>query len=148
MAGIIPTIDYAAIPWNRAVIDQLWKEPGLIMNISPILKDNILKLALDGRFDTFGAEPVQQVLDAHFPQHPKCIIMDMANVDFMSSAGIRVLLITAKELEVRKGLLALVGLNPYCRELIASTHINDILEQFDTMDQAESFCRGQATPAA
>ena len=114
------------------------------MNIVPILKDGILKLTLNGRFDTFGAGPVQQTLDAHFQEHPKAIIMDLTNVDFISSAGIRVLLITAKELEARKGILALVGLKPYCRELIQTIHIAGALPQFDTVDQAEAFCRGNA----
>ncbi len=118
------------------------------MNIIPILKDDLLKLTLNGRFDTFGAGPVQQVLDAYFNKHPKFIIMDMANVDFISSAGIRVLLITAKEVEGRKGILALVGLNPYCRELITSTHIAGMLSQFDSMDQAEAFCRGKTPSVA
>lgn len=113
------------------------------MNIIHALKDGILKLTLNGRFDTFGAGPVQQVLDSFFNKHPNFIILDMSNVDFISSAGIRVLLITAKETEARKGALALVGLSPYCRELITSTHITGILSQFDTMDQAEAFCRGK-----
>ena len=118
------------------------------MNIIPVLKDDMLKLTLNGRLDTFGAGPVQQVLDSFFNKHPKFIIMDMSCVDFISSAGIRVLLITAKEVEARKGVLALVGLNPYCRELIASTHIAGILSQFDSMDQAEAFCREKMRPVA
>ena len=115
------------------------------MNIIPILKDGILILTLNGRFGTFGAGPVQQALDAHFQEHPKFIIMDLANVDFISSAGIRVLLITAKEVEARKGVLALVGLKPYCRELIQTIHIAGALPQFATVDQAEAFCRGNGT---
>lgn len=117
------------------------------MNITTTMEDGILKLILNGRLDTFGAGPVQQVLDAHFDKHPKFVVMDMTCVDFISSAGIRVLLITAKEVEGRKGALALVGLNSYCRELIASTHIAGILSQFDTIDQAEAFCRGGTPPA-
>lgn len=113
------------------------------MNITPALQDRILTLILNGRLDTFGAGPVQQVLDTYFSKHPQFIIMDMANVDFISSAGIRVLLITAKETEARRGRLALVGLNHYCREVITSTHIADILSQFETMDQAKAFCRAQ-----
>ena len=116
------------------------------MNVTPILQDGILKLTLNGRFDTFGAGPVQQALDAHFQEHPQAIIMDLSGVDFISSAGIRVLLITAKEAEGRQGVLALVGLNPYCRELITTTHIAGMLSQFDTMDQAEAFCRGKTPP--
>jgi len=41
--------------------------------------------------------------------------MDLSGVDFISSAGIRVLLITLKEVQARKGALALVGLQDYCR---------------------------------
>ena len=118
------------------------------MNIIPNLKDGILTLTLNGRFDTFGAGPVQQVLDTYFNKHPRFIIMDMSGVDFISSAGIRVLLITAKETEARQGVLALVGLNPYCRELIQTIHVAGSLPQFDSMDQAEAFCQGKTSPAA
>ena len=118
------------------------------MNITPALEDGILKLTLNGRFDTFGAGPVQHVLDTYFDRHPKFVIMDMSCVDFISSAGIRVLLITAKEVDARKGALALVGLNPYCREVITSTHIAGILSQFDAMDQAEAFCREKMPPVS
>ena len=116
------------------------------MNINITKKNGLLILTLNGRFDTFGAGPVQQVLDSFFNKHPKFIIMDMANVDFISSAGIRVLLITAKEVEARKGVLALVGLKPYCRELIQSIRIAGALPQFDTMDQAKAFCREKTPP--
>ncbi len=118
------------------------------MNINPSLNNGILKLILNGRFDTFGAGPVQQVLDSYFNKHPQFIIMDMAGVDFISSAGIRVLLIAAKETEGRRGILALVGLSSYCRTMIEQTHIAGLLSQFDTMDQAEDFCRGKAAPVA
>ena len=118
------------------------------MNIIITPKDGLLILALNGRFDTFGAAPVQRALDAHFQEHPKAIILDLTAVDFISSAGIRVLLITAKEVEARKGVLALVGLQPYCREVIVTTHIAGMLSQFDTMDQAEAFCRKHAPAGA
>jgi len=118
------------------------------MHITPVLKDGILTLTLNGRRDTFGAGPVQQVLDSYFNQHPKFIILDMTSVDFISSAGIRVLLITAKEVEGRKGVLALVGLNTYCLDLITATHIAGFLSQFDTMAQALAFCRGNTSPVA
>lgn len=111
------------------------------MNVITTSRDGLLILTLNGRFDTFGAAPVQQALDAHFQEHPKTIIMDLANVEFISSAGIRVLLITAKEVEARHGILALVGLRPYCRELIQTIHVAGALPQFDTVDQAEAFCQ-------
>lgn len=115
------------------------------MNVIPPTKKRLLLiLTLNERFDTFGAGPVQQALDAHFQEHPKAIIMDTANMDFISRTGIRVLLITAKEAEARKGALALVSLKTYCRELIQAIHIADTLPQFDTVDQAETFCIGNS----
>gem|GEM_PF-1074632 len=127
-----------------SMVSEQKNESSPIMNVITTPKDGILILTINGRFDTFGAGPVQQALDAHFQERPKAIIMDLANVDFISSAGIRVLLITAKEAEARKGVLALVGLKPYCRELIQTIHIAGALPQFDTVDQAEAFCRGNA----
>ena len=111
------------------------------MDVTAITQDGILRLTLQGRFDTFGAGAVQQELDAHYTEHPKFIIMDLTGVDFISSAGIRVLLITLKEVQARQGVLALVGLQAYCRDVIKSVHVADILRQFDSVDQAEAFCK-------
>ncbi len=111
------------------------------MEVAAITKDGILRLTLKGRFDTFGAGAVQRELDVHYPEHPRFIIMDLTGVDFISSAGIRVLLITLKEVQARKGVLALVGLQAYCRDVIQSVHLADILRQFDAVDQAEAFCK-------
>lgn len=111
------------------------------MDVASVTKDGILRLTIKGRFDTFGAGAAQRELDAHYPEHPRFIVIDLAGVDFISSAGIRVLLITLKEVQARKGVLALVGLQPYCREVIESVHIADILREFDSVDQAEAFCK-------
>ena len=116
------------------------------MNIKVTKEDGIFVLTLHGRFDTVGAVPVQQELDSHFNEHPKFIVMDMSGVDFISSAGIRVLLITAKETAARQGILALVGLNQYCRDLIETTHIAGFLSQFDTLAEAQAFCETKVHP--
>lgn len=117
------------------------------MEVAATTKDGILRLTLKGRFDTFGAGAAQRELDAHYPEHPRFIIMDLTGVDFISSAGIRVLLITLKEAQARKGALALIGLQAYCRDVIKSVHVADFLRQFDSMDQAEAFCKAAGLPA-
>jgi anti-anti-sigma factor len=110
------------------------------MTVIPITRDGILVLTLTGRFDTAGAPAVQQALDAHFHERPKAVVLDLSGVEFISSAGIRVLLITAKEAAARKGVLALAGLRPYCRDLLASLPLAGGWKVFETLDQAESVC--------
>lgn len=110
------------------------------MTVTTIPREGLLVLALAGRFDTAGAPAVQQALDAHFHERPRAVILDLAGVEFISSAGIRVLLITAKEVAARQGVLALAGLRPYCRDVLASLPLAGGWKVFETLDQAETAC--------
>ncbi len=58
--------------------------------------DNVLVVALDGRVDSANANEFQKMMEAEIVPEDKALIMDFEKVSFISSAGLRVIVIIAK----------------------------------------------------
>jgi anti-sigma B factor antagonist len=87
------------------------------MDISQSQKDDVTVVALAGRFDAQSAGDAEDTLKAALEADAKKILVDMDEVEYISSAGLRVLLSTAKKLAGVSGKLVLCGLKPYVREV-------------------------------
>lgn len=74
-------------------------------------------LALSGRLDTETSADVELALQDLLAAGERNFLIDMTNIGYVSSAGLRVLLATAKQLEGGKGSLRLCGLNPSVRQV-------------------------------
>lgn len=112
------------------------------MKITSRIEDQTLVLALQGRLDAFHGGELQKVIDQNLSnQQVICVIMDMSGVDYLSSAGLRVILALYKNLRKRDGVLALAGLQDYCRDVIEMAGFAPTLPQFVSADEALEFCR-------
>lgn len=87
------------------------------MDISQSQKDDVTVVALAGRFDAQSAGDAEDTLKTALEADAKKILVDMSQVEYISSAGLRVLLSTAKKLAGVSGKLVLCGLKPYVREV-------------------------------
>ena len=74
-------------------------------------------LALSGRLDTETSADVELALQDLLGAGERNFLIDMTDIGYVSSAGLRVLLATAKQLEGGKGSLRLCGLNPSVRQV-------------------------------
>ena len=74
-------------------------------------------LALSGRLDTETSADVELALQDLLAAGERNFLIDMTDIGYVSSAGLRVLLATAKQLEGGKGSLRLCGLNPSVRQV-------------------------------
>jgi anti-anti-sigma factor len=111
------------------------------MRVETSRQDDVLIVYPVGRMDTIGGPAVQQVLDSF--EQPDCPhrLLDLQDVEFISSAGIRVLLLSSRETEARGGRWAMCGLNEYCREVITTTGMVDVLPRFENIEEALVYCR-------
>src|SRR5271166_2014323 len=78
------------------------------MAVEPVVP-GVVKIILDGRLDITGAGVIDLQFSAIAGSH-KGIVVDLANVSFLASIGIRTLLLGAKSVQRRGGCLVL--LNP------------------------------------
>jgi anti-anti-sigma factor len=88
------------------------------MEITRTPGDGRVRLALCGRFDAAWSNHVQEALESCVRAGQHLIELDLAQVPFLSSAGIRVLLITHRQLLAIHGRLAIVDASSEVRQVI------------------------------
>ena len=95
------------------------------MEIS-IKHDGALIFALSGRLDTITS---QQLLQAFAKEkvEEKLLIVDMKDLEYISSAGLRALLAMKKELASKNKELEVHNLNDICKEVFRVTGMGNIL---------------------
>ncbi len=89
---------------------------------------------LQGRLDSGGARAVQeQVLPL---ARADCrVLLDMRGVDYMSSAGLRVLLLIYRQIEDTTGVVYLTGLTARIRDVMDMTGFLDFFTLVDSREE-------------
>ena len=64
------------------------------------------------------------------------LVIDFAGVDYISSVGLRVLMLAAKSARTRKARLAAVALQPIVAEVFAISRFDSVFEVFPTVRDA------------
>ena len=90
-----------------------------------IEKKNAETLALEGRLDTLTAPELEAEISAMFPT-VQTLTLDMEKLDYISSAGLRVILKTQKALEKKSG-LTLTHVSDEVKEVFDITGFSDFL---------------------
>jgi len=106
------------------------------MQISRSTDRGIDILSLDGRFDAHCAADVEQELNQAISQGARKLLLDMDKVEYISSAGLRVLLATAKTLQKDNGEIRLCCLKPYVKEVFDIAGFTQIFTVSDTRQEA------------
>jgi len=104
------------------------------MNVNVETMGRAFLIRLAGRLDAHGSAQVEPVL---FGLNSRStVILDLAGVDYLSSAGIRLFVVMHKRLNTSGGLLVLVGLQRYCREVLKVSGLEKHFAVFDTVEAA------------
>ena len=96
-----------------------------MLNITDRREDNALTLALEGRLDTTTAPELETVLNEQLGDATE-LVFDMKDLEYISSAGLRVLLSTQKRMN-RQGSMKVVGVSETIMEIFEITGFCDIL---------------------
>ncbi len=100
------------------------------MNITNDQVGDAVIARFEGSLDTTTAPAALAHLDELVDAGNSNIVIDFSAVDFVSSAGLRVLLATAKKMS-SAGSLRLFGLNPEVKEVFDVSGFSTILAIFD-----------------
>lgn len=85
------------------------------------------KLALQGRLDATGVAQIELKLTASVVPAAKHAIVDLSGVEFVSSMGIRLLIMTARSLRSKKAKLVVFGARPLVKESLESVAIGNLV---------------------
>ena len=85
-----------------------------------------LEIAVAGRLDTVTAPDLEKALTP-VPEGIDTIVYDFSKLDYISSAGLRVILRTHRGMRMG-GRSKVVGANPVVRQVFTATGFDDIVE--------------------
>ena len=98
--------------------------------------DQITVVALDGSIDALTAAELTQRLDEILEQGRNDLVADLANVQYTSSAGLRVLLGTLKSSRRQGGDFRLASVQASVFRVLQMSGFADILRIFDDVEEA------------
>jgi anti-anti-sigma factor len=83
-----------------------------------------LVVAPRGRLDADSATPFQEALLAHVEAGDRSILLDLADLTYVSSAGLRVLLTTARSLQAQGGRLEVCAVRGEVQDVLEMTGLD------------------------
>lgn len=93
-------------------------------------------IRLNGRLDAATSPLLERQIALLLEENQKKILIDFSSVDYLSSAGLRLLLSTTKRLKGKGGKLALFGMMEEVLEIVKMAGFERILRHFATEEQA------------
>ena len=94
------------------------------MEIKTKAEGTKLTIAVSGRVDTVTAPDLEAGLKF---DDATCVVIDLKDVPYMSSAGLRLLLTAHKTMLAKGGELQIAGVQPSVKEVLDITGFSDIL---------------------
>ncbi len=101
------------------------------MKISRKKENGIIRIIIEGRLDADSAPRAEKFIKKILKRDTIRLLFDLCALDYMSSAGLRVILNAAKEVYRRDGKIALCCLNEPVRDIFESS-------QFPIADSVEN----------
>ncbi|MDA3817999.1 MAG: STAS domain-containing protein [Prolixibacteraceae bacterium] len=106
------------------------------MDLTTSKKGDFTVAAISGRIDTTNYNEFEtQIMDI-IEKGENNIILDCENLNYISSSGLRVFLITQKKLMGTKGKLHLCNMQPAIKEIFDISGFSSIFKIFNTEDEA------------
>ena len=101
---------------------------------------DVTVIQVKGRIDHKTAKDFENALNPHLDacvagEYQK-ILVDLGGVDFMTSAGLRVLMIVAKTCAKERGEIVVAALQPMIEEIFKITRFDLVLKIFPTVKSA------------
>jgi anti-anti-sigma factor len=93
-------------------------------------------VSIVGSVDALTANQVTSFLSAQVGNGQRQLVADLSQVDFMSSAGLRAILIALKESRQQGGDLRLAAAQPRVENILKIAGLTGVLQAFPTLDQA------------
>ena len=106
------------------------------------LPDAVFKINLAGRMDIEGVGQIETRLAGMTASPRMAIIVDMSGVPYMSSIGIRALLMNAKAVGKRGGRFALLKPEDNVRKVLVTSGIDRIISICDDLGDAVAKVKG------
>ena len=109
------------------------------MKLSPRRFADVVVVSPVGRIDQSSADAFKDALASHLA---RCtagedrLILDLSGLEYISSAGLRVLMLAAKQSKAQGGTLLLTGLQPLVREIFEISRFTMVFDITPSLREA------------
>ncbi len=104
------------------------------MEINQKEENGIVFLAFKGRLDGTSAVEAEETINTIFKGENNRLLFDFEFLEYLSSAGLRVVLGAAKEIKRRDGKFVLCALNAYVKEVFEVSGFGAIIPIADSVE--------------
>ena len=102
-------------------------------------RDNeVLIVNVEGRLDGTNAQEFQSDLTSTISDQDRAVLLDFQQLSYISSAGLRAILITAKALERRNAKIAVCSLSPSLLEVFQVSGFDRIIPVWGSQTEAKA----------
>ena len=109
------------------------------MELSPRRFADAVVVSPAGRIDQSSADAFKDALDPYLDQCAAGrdrVVVDLSELEYISSAGLRVLMLAAKRSKAQRGTLVLAGLQPLVREIFEISRFTLVFDIAPTLRDA------------
>ena len=104
------------------------------MEITQKEENGILSFTIIGRLDADSSPEAEKVVHDALEGQTTRVLFDLASLEYLSSAGLRVILSTAKEMRRRDGKFVLCSLNEFVKELFDVSGFQSLIPIADSVE--------------
>jgi anti-sigma B factor antagonist len=109
------------------------------MHVSQERYADALVLTPVGRIDNSTTDGLRADLNSHVATCGKSgdrLVLDFSKVDYISSVGLRVLMLAAKKAREQEGMIVVAALQPVVREIFEISRFNLVFQCFGSVREA------------
>lgn len=109
------------------------------MELGIAIRGNVIVVAVKGRIDHLNAAAFHNALNPHLAECRAggvSVVLDLAGLEYISSAGLRIFMIAAKQARARDGRIAVAQMQPLVQEIFEISHFHMVYEIYTTTSDA------------
>ena len=102
------------------------------------LDDDIIHVSLSGRMDIMGTSAIDLKFSAVTNGDHQKVLVDMSEVSFIASIGMRTLLSSAKSATQKGNKIVLANCQPLVQEALETAGIDTLIPMFESIEAAKT----------
>ncbi|MCY3930673.1 MAG: STAS domain-containing protein [Acidobacteria bacterium] len=106
------------------------------MNVQVDHHDKVLVARVEGRVDSSNSQDFERQLQGAIGEDVQAVVVDLGQLAYISSAGLRVVLLVAKTLGQRNVSISLCALSHPVQSVFEISGFNRIIQIYDTQADA------------
>jgi|SRR5215472_3872182 len=110
------------------------------MEIKEETRGKVKIIGLRGKLDANSSPAVEKQLQALMDRGQERVVLDLTELTYISSLGLRVFIAVAKGIQKANGKLALAGLNDHIYEIFKIARFTNIFSIYPSCEEAVTYC--------